>query len=79
MTQWSIWGGFMKKNRGQKSRVTIPLSVLSVELEKPELHLLVEVLNWRVLHKVEDKLHGVLIQKGSSLMCAPLRPAEAAY
>ncbi len=25
MTQWSIWGGFMKKTRGQKSRATVPL------------------------------------------------------
>ncbi len=25
MTQWSIWGGFMKKPRGQKSRATVPL------------------------------------------------------
>ncbi len=26
MTQWSIWGGFMKKTRGQKSRATVPLN-----------------------------------------------------
>ncbi len=26
MTQWSIWGGFMKKPRGQKSRATVPLN-----------------------------------------------------
>ncbi len=26
MTQWSIWGGFMKKTGGQKSRATVPLS-----------------------------------------------------
>jgi hypothetical protein len=25
MTQWSIWGGFLKKTRGQKSRATVPL------------------------------------------------------
>ncbi len=25
MTQWSMWGGFMKKTRGQKSRATVPL------------------------------------------------------
>ncbi len=37
MTQWSIWGGFMEKTRGQKSRATVPLiqeirkSIMNVE------------------------------------------------
>jgi hypothetical protein len=30
MFQWSIWGGFMQKTRGQKSRATVPL-------RKPEI------------------------------------------
>ncbi len=34
MTQWSIWGGFMKKTRGQKSRATVPLRCVCVNRDK---------------------------------------------
>jgi hypothetical protein len=40
MTQWSIWGGFMKKTRGQKSRATVPLS--SVQFRLNYMYVVVE-------------------------------------